>query len=336
MGGIDSRGRPSLFGLKPYELQNLSFQINDIITQLASGTSLSQTMAQQSGQLIQIFPRSATRSSPRSRPARSSRRSRAIGLLIEVLHTPPPKPRPAADVQRASSRRTLTARSTTRRARGSQQGARPVRHQRRGRAGVTRELLARRLRRQPDPEARRVVEDLADVLGIKVTDAAKQVAEAFSGGYDSIKKLDEGTNFLTASQREHIKVLFEQGDAEEARSVALEDLLGEDGSRRDEDARPMVGSDAEASARMASFISASPRPASSTRWATPSTRWRARPTTSSIRCAASATCRTSTATSRIFRSASTCKRGGAGIFGPGAIDLFSGSNAQKDEAELNR
>jgi hypothetical protein len=30
------------------------------------------------------------------------------------------------------------------------------------------------------------------------------------------------------------------------------------------------------------------------------------------------------------------KRGGAGIFGPAAIDLFSGSNAQKDEAELNR
>jgi hypothetical protein len=57
MGGIDSRGRPSLFGLKPYELQNLSFQVNDIITQLASGTSLSQTLAQQSGQLIQIFPR---------------------------------------------------------------------------------------------------------------------------------------------------------------------------------------------------------------------------------------------------------------------------------------
>ena len=55
--GLDSRGRPSLLGLKPYELQNLSFQINDIFTQLASGTSLTQTLAQQGGQIFQLFPK---------------------------------------------------------------------------------------------------------------------------------------------------------------------------------------------------------------------------------------------------------------------------------------
>jgi hypothetical protein len=48
-------GKPGFLGLKPYELQNLSFQINDIITQLGSGASLSQALAQQGGQIFQIF-----------------------------------------------------------------------------------------------------------------------------------------------------------------------------------------------------------------------------------------------------------------------------------------
>lgn len=48
-------GKPGFLGLRPYELQNLSFQINDIITQLGSGASLSQTLAQQGGQIFQLF-----------------------------------------------------------------------------------------------------------------------------------------------------------------------------------------------------------------------------------------------------------------------------------------
>ena len=44
-------------GLRSYELTNLGYQINDIVAQLASGTSLTQTLAQQGGQLLQIFPR---------------------------------------------------------------------------------------------------------------------------------------------------------------------------------------------------------------------------------------------------------------------------------------
>jgi hypothetical protein len=50
-------GKQGLFGLKPYELQNLGYQLNDVGTQLMSGTSLAQTLGQQAGQIIQIFPR---------------------------------------------------------------------------------------------------------------------------------------------------------------------------------------------------------------------------------------------------------------------------------------
>ncbi len=50
----------SAFGLRPHELTNLGYQLNDIGTQLASGTSLTQTLGQQAGQIIQIFPRVTT------------------------------------------------------------------------------------------------------------------------------------------------------------------------------------------------------------------------------------------------------------------------------------
>jgi hypothetical protein len=55
MQGLDSAGRPNFMGLKPYQVQNLGYQINDVLTQLGSGTSLSQTLAQQGGQILQIF-----------------------------------------------------------------------------------------------------------------------------------------------------------------------------------------------------------------------------------------------------------------------------------------
>ncbi len=67
----------------------------------------------------------------------------------------------------------------------------------------------------------KAAQDLADVLGIKVVDAAQQVSEAFTGGYDSVKKLDDATNFLTSAQRDNIKSLFDQGKAAEARNEAL-------------------------------------------------------------------------------------------------------------------
>jgi Prophage tail length tape measure protein len=52
-----SGGKFAAFGLRPYELTNLGYQINDVATQLASGTSLLQTFGQQAGQIVQIFPR---------------------------------------------------------------------------------------------------------------------------------------------------------------------------------------------------------------------------------------------------------------------------------------
>lgn len=55
-GGSAREGPAGFFGLRPYEIQNLSFQINDFFTQLASGASVTQAFAQQIGQVAQIQP----------------------------------------------------------------------------------------------------------------------------------------------------------------------------------------------------------------------------------------------------------------------------------------
>lgn len=45
----------SFLGLRPYELQNLSYQINDVVSGLASGQRVTQIIAQQGGQILQLF-----------------------------------------------------------------------------------------------------------------------------------------------------------------------------------------------------------------------------------------------------------------------------------------
>lgn len=53
---VSPAGRKGFLGLDPFQLQNLSFQVNDVFTSLASGISPMQTLAQQGGQIVQIFP----------------------------------------------------------------------------------------------------------------------------------------------------------------------------------------------------------------------------------------------------------------------------------------
>ncbi len=52
--GRSNRG-DGFLGLSPYAIQNLGFQINDLFTQIAGGTSVTQAFAQQGGQILQVF-----------------------------------------------------------------------------------------------------------------------------------------------------------------------------------------------------------------------------------------------------------------------------------------
>lgn len=53
---ITPGGKGGFLGLDPYQLQNLGYQVNDVFTSLGSGAPPLQVLAQQGGQILQIFP----------------------------------------------------------------------------------------------------------------------------------------------------------------------------------------------------------------------------------------------------------------------------------------
>jgi murein DD-endopeptidase MepM/ murein hydrolase activator NlpD len=55
----------------------------------------------------------------------------------------------------------------------------------------------------------------------RLAGAVSTFASGEANDYDSVKKLDDATNFLTSTQRDNIKSLFDQGKAAEARNEAL-------------------------------------------------------------------------------------------------------------------
>lgn len=232
--GLDSRGRPAMFGLKPYELQNLSFQINDVVTQIASGTSVTQTLAQQGGQILQLFPRvgSSIAAGLTSVPliaftatlgavvlgineaANQAERLRTFG---GVLATNADGARYQAEaLNQATNALDLYGMSADEALK------------------IVRVFLNEGLDQSRIEAFGRTARDLADTMGIDLADAAKQVVDAFTGGFDAVDKLDQKTNFLTATQREHIRTLYEQGKAQEAGAEAYRIFaeMQEDGAQK--------------------------------------------------------------------------------------------------------
>jgi uncharacterized protein (TIGR02594 family) len=220
--GIDSKGRPSLFGLTPYALTNLSYQINDVVTQLASGTSLSQTMAQQAGQLIQIFPRVGSAlvsafSSPLLLAAAAGFAAIAVGVG-EVN-------RQAEALRAFEGLLRLSADGAQYQATALAGAAQELDHfgmTAEAAVSVVRTLLNEGVNPERIVEFGQAAQNMADVLGIEATDAAKQLAEGLTGGYTEIVRLNEATNALRATELERIRVLFDQGRADEARRLAAE------------------------------------------------------------------------------------------------------------------
>ncbi len=68
----------------------------------------------------------------------------------------------------------------------------------------------------------KATQDLVDAYGVKFPDAVKEVTKAFTGNYDSVRELDRQYNFLSVSQADHIRALFDEGKGQEALSYAFD------------------------------------------------------------------------------------------------------------------
>lgn len=242
--GIDSRGRPTLFGLKPYELQNLGYQVNDVVTQLASGTSLTQTLAQQGGQILQLFPRvgsaiAAALSSPLvigfvvalgsvalgvNRIQEEAQKLREFGAILSA----------GADGASYTAEALLDASKALDNYGLSAEKA----------VAVVRTLLKDGFDEQQIVRFGQAAQDMSTLLGVEVVDATKQLSTGLNGNFSDLEKLNKSFQdagvaggIFTAEQLASIKASFDAGRADEARGRALDILTGKLGKA----ARDMEG-----------------------------------------------------------------------------------------------
>ena len=214
-------GKAALFGLRPYELTNLGYQLNDIATQLASGTSLTQTLGQQGGQILQIFPRvTSAIVGAFTNPAFLGAAAVLGGIIIALKEAGDQ----AARLREYSSQTNFRADGGSYDPSGlsaAEEGLRRLGATAEQARTVVRDFLADGIAPDRIAQFARAAQETAKVLGTDLVAAASEAASAFTGSYDAVAKLDDKLNFLTASEREHIRSLFEEGNAQAARSEAL-------------------------------------------------------------------------------------------------------------------
>jgi hypothetical protein len=222
-GGSRREGPAGFLGLRPYELQNLSFQINDLFTQIASGTSITQAFAQQAGQIAQIQP-------IWTRLVAFAPAFVALGSAFAVL---------AVSVSRLTSTnaalRTFsnlinttasggtlgaTAQSLTAIAREGERLGLAFADSQKVVSEFFREGLSEERIRSLIPAVR----GLALSLGEDGAKAAERFTSALNGSLDDILRLDNQIRFLTVAQRQNIVEMFRQGDAANAQRTALDAL----------------------------------------------------------------------------------------------------------------
>lgn len=236
--GKGGRGSAGLFGLNSHEMSNLGYQVNDVFTQIASGTSVTQTMAQQGGQLLQIFPKVGSAIvSALTNPVilGSAATFGLIALSVKKI------------IDEGIRIRTLSgvllsmgdgARYNAEALSDAAMNLDLFGMSAADALAVVRRFLREGLNPALIEDFGRAAQNMAGVLKIEVKAAAEQIAEGFSGSYDALARLDDSVNFLTVSEREHIRALYDSGRATEARAEAARRFT----ARMDEGASKARGS----------------------------------------------------------------------------------------------
>lgn len=211
------QGRGPL-GLRPYEITNLSYQINDVVSGLAMGQAPMQVFAQQAGQVIQIFPKMAT----------------AIFKLAPAIALLAPFALGLSRISREASRLSEIQTSLDMMADGAQYSATRLARlsEELDRAGASfKEAQATITALAGEDLSFGAIEalstaalQLSQIRGSNLEDATQTITDAFSKGVEGVRALDAEIGFLTADQYELILSLQEAGQEAEALTVAAEAL----------------------------------------------------------------------------------------------------------------
>lgn len=211
-----------------YQQKQLALQLNDVITSIGSGAPPLQVLIQQGGQITQIYGGvgATLRGVAAALGGPLVLGAAAAGATLGVLVA-----RSASLVQ---EQRTLEValRGTGRQAEISagQLAAYARELEKQGVARADARGIAGDLARTQGLSAAnagtvaRLAPDLAAALGTDPSAAAKQLAEAFTGGYQAVAKLDDALNLLDRDQKRAVRTMFEHGEGTKALAVVAEQL----------------------------------------------------------------------------------------------------------------
>lgn len=230
---IQTRQGRGFLGLRPYELQNLSYQINDVVTGLASGQRPMQVFSQQIGQIAQILPGvvlnlakfAATFGAPFLAILPGIVRIQTFNNHLEEFNKTLAL---NADAARYSVPELAKFAQQLDDAGLSAKDARES----------INSLINAGIDRDRFDGLIETAQSLSKALGKDMSEAMQLTLKSFDNGIDGVRELDRQLNFLTAQQYSNIQAMVEHGS--EAEAVAEAQRILQD--RMDEFARKSQGS----------------------------------------------------------------------------------------------
>lgn len=211
-----------VYGLRPWQLTNLGYQVNDVVSGLAMGQAPLQVLAQQAGQFAQIWPNVMVS------VARSIPQLAMLGVVLAPFISAAMRLKEAGDsVEYFQKKLALSADGYRYTAEGLTEITDKIKDM-----GVSiddaRSLVAGFASDGISGGRFAGLADLAKnldaVTGEGVVEAGRRVSAAFRGSVDDVRALDQELNFLTASQYEQIKAMDASGNRAGALAMA-QDVL---------------------------------------------------------------------------------------------------------------
>jgi hypothetical protein len=214
------RGRGGFLGLNAFEMQNLGYQVNDVFTQLGSGTPILQVLAQQGPQIVQLFQGLGTT---------LLRLAPLIGGVLVVL-----SPFISAMFQAAQASEAFRTANTLLAGTGVQGGQAAaaayaeaaINLQNLGASAEDATAVLKTFQESGlNPEGLGAFTnaiDLASKGGADMTETAKLLSEALTGNAAEVEALNDKFNILTPSEEAQIVAMIESGNESEARRIIFE------------------------------------------------------------------------------------------------------------------
>lgn len=218
-------GAGGFLGLSPTDATNLSYQLNDIFTQLASGQSIFITLAQQGPQIWQIGGVQKYLVALKGLLIPLGAVAVGLGLVAGAAAAVNKATSPDANTQAGSAYLAMLGESANITA--AQFGEAANRLEDFGLKAEEAQAVVKEFTQAGlDPSYlesyTQALRDAADATGTDMADAAGVLSAALAGGYDEVVKLNEQFPVLTDAEMAQVQAMYDSGNADEARQLIFD------------------------------------------------------------------------------------------------------------------